>query len=546
MCKIQIAYVAIDQENRYNMISVIPEHEMAGDREEGAKNLLSVRAVPERARVGLICRTCQRIRHKGEFNMNQDQEMHEDLERGLKNRHIQLIGLGGAIGVGLFLGSATAIELAGPSVLLTYIIGGIAIYFIMRALGELSVAYPVSGAFSAHAARFLGPKWGYLTGWTYWYMWMVTCMAELTAVGIYMNFWYPELPQWVSALAALVIMTVVNFIAVSAYGEFEFWFALIKICTIIFMIISGAGMIFFGLGNDGIATGIANLWSNGGFFPNGIDGTLMALVMVMYSYLGIEIIGVTAGEAHDPKKTIKKAIDEVFWRILIFYVMSLAVIMSIYPWNEIGHMGSPFVITFEKLGIRGAADIINLVVISAVLSSCNSGIFSSGRMLYNLSLQGNAPQCFQTLNRHRLPWVGILFSAFILLLAVGLNYVMPKEVFVYVTSIGSFGALWTWFVILRTQQKFRASLSTEEKAQLTYKMPGAPYTGYLTMAFLACVVVASAFREDTRVALFVTPVWFIILLLGYTVVGKNKNKGGSKVVDVVPATDNTKDSAQHA
>ena len=423
---------------------------------------------------------------------DKEQEMHENLERGLKNRHIQLIGLGGAIGVGLFLGSATAIELAGPSVLLTYVIGGIAIYFIMRALGELSVAYPVSGAFSAHAARFLGPKWGYLTGWTYWYMWMVTCMAELTAVGIYMNFWYQDLPQWLSALVALVIMTVVNFIAVSAYGEFEFWFALVKICTIIFM----------------------------------------------YSYLGIEIIGVTAGEAHDPKSTIKKAIDEVFWRILIFYVLSLGVIMSIYPWNEIGHMGSPFVVTFEKLGIAGAADIINIVVITAVLSSCNSGIFSSGRMLYNLSLQGNAPACFQTLNRHRLPWVGILFSAAILLVAVGLNYVMPAELFVYVTSVGSFGALWTWFVILRTQQKFRASLSEEEKAKLTYKMPWAPYSGYITMAFLACVVVASAFREDTRVALYVTPVWFILLFIGYRFVDRGNRAGGAKVVDAVKATAN--------
>lgn len=469
---------------------------------------------------------------------DKEQEMHENLERGLKNRHIQLIGLGGAIGVGLFLGSATAIELAGPSVLLTYVIGGIAIYFIMRALGELSVAYPVSGAFSAHAARFLGPKWGYLTGWTYWYMWMVTCMAELTAVGIYMNFWYPDLPQWLSALVALVIMTVVNFIAVSAYGEFEFWFALVKICTIIFMIISGIGMIVFGIGNGGIATGIANLWQNGGFFPNGFSGTLMALVMVMYSYLGIEIIGVTAGEAHDPKSTIKKAIDEVFWRILIFYVLSLGVIMSIYPWNEIGHMGSPFVVTFEKLGIAGAADIINIVVITAVLSSCNSGIFSSGRMLYNLSLQGNAPACFQTLNRHRLPWVGILFSAAILLLAVGLNYVMPAELFVYVTSVGSFGALWTWFVILRTQQKFRASLSEEEKAKLTYKMPWAPYSGYVTMAFLACVVVASAFREDTRVALYVTPVWFILLFIGYRFVDRGNRAGGAKVVDAVKATAN--------
>ncbi len=477
--------------------------------------------------------------------MNQnDKELHEDLERGLKARHIQLIGLGGAIGVGLFLGSATAIELAGPSVLLTYIIGGIAIYFMMRALGELSIAYPVSGAFSAHAARFLGPKWGYLTGWTYWYMWMVTCMAELTAVGIYMNFWFPELPQWASALVALLVMTAINFIAVAAYGECEFWFALIKIVTIIFMIVAGAGMIFFGIGNDGVATGISNLWAHGGFFPNGFEGTLMALVMVMYSYLGIEIIGVTAGEAKNPEKTIKQSINEVFWRILIFYVLSLAVIMSIYPWNEIGHMGSPFVTTFEKLGIRGAADIINLVVITAVLSSCNSGIFSSGRMLYNLSLQGNAPQCFQTLNRHRLPWVGIVFSAFILLIAVGLNYIMPAQVFVYITSVGSFGALWTWFVILRTQQKFRASLTKEEVAKLKFKMPGAPYTGWLTIAFLLCVVVASAFREDTRVALYVTPVWFLILLVGYRFIEKKKNRDGRKVVDVVAATENRPEAAE--
>lgn len=454
----------------------------------------------------------------------QNQEMHENLERGLKNRHIQLIGLGGAIGVGLFLGSATAIELAGPSVLLTYIIGGIAIYFIMRALGELSVAYPVSGAFSAHAARFLGPKWGYLTGWTYWYMWMVTCMAELTAVGIYMNFWFPDLPRWIPALAALAIMTAVNFIAVSAYGEFEFWFALVKILTIIFMIVTGGAMILFGLDNDWEPVGLANLWSQGGFFPNGISGTLLALVMVMYSYLGIEIIGVTAGEAHDPKSTIKKAIDEVFWRILIFYVLSLGVIMAIYPWNEIGHMGSPFVLTFQKLGISSAADIINIVVITAVLSSCNSGLFSSGRMLYNLSLQGNAPKCFQTLNRHRLPWVGIAFSSGILLIAVALNYVIPSQLFVYVTSVGSFAALWTWFVILRTQQKFRASLSEEEKKLLTYKMPFAPWSGYLTILFLAAVVVASGFRDDTRVALYVTPIWFAILLIGYHFIEKHKGK----------------------
>lgn len=462
-----------------------------------------------------------------------DETMQEHLKRGLKERHIQLIGLGGAIGVGLFLGSATAIELAGPSVLLTYMIGGIAIYFIMRALGELSVAYPVSGAFSAHASRFLGPIWGYLTGWTYWYMWMVTCMAELTAVGIYMNFWYPDLPQWMSALAALIFMTVINFIAVSAYGEFEFWFALIKILTIVFMIISGIGMIVFGLGNGGIAMGITNLWANGGFFPHGIEGTFMALVMVMYAYLGIEIIGVTAGEAHDPQHTIKAAIDKVFWRILIFYVGSLFVIMAIYPWNQIGHMGSPFVITFERLGIRGAADLINIVVITAVLSSCNSGIFSTGRMLYNLSLQGKAPRCFRTLNHRQLPTVGILFSAGILLFAVVLNYIMPSEIFVYITSVGSFGAIWTWLVILLCQMKFRASLTPEEQSRLSYKMPFAPVSNWITIIFLACVVVASAFRPDTRIALYVTPVWFAFLLIAYYFMNLKKKGNVSEETETV-------------
>ncbi len=441
--------------------------------------------------------------------------MQENLHRGLKERHIQLIGLGGAIGVGLFLGSATAIELAGPGVLLTYLLGGIAIYFIMRALGEVSIAYPVSGAFSAHAHHFLGPIWGYLTGWTYWYMWIVTCMAELTAVGIYLNFWYPDLPQWIAALAALLIMTAVNFIAVSAYGEFEFWFALIKILTIVFMIITGGAMVFFGFGNGGIATGISNLWINGGFFPHGFSGVVMALVMVMYSYLGIEIIGVTAGEAENPKHSLKSAIDKVFWRILIFYILSLGVIMSIYPWNQIGHMGSPFVVTFERLGIGRAADIINVVVITAVLSSCNSGIFSTGRMLYNLSLQRKAPKVFSHLNKHQLPTVGILFSAAILLFAVVLNYIMPSQVFVYVTSVGSFGAIWVWFVILRSQMKFRASLTKEEVKALPYKMPFAPASGWLTIAFLLCVVVASAFRPDTRIALYVTPVWFAVLLTAY-------------------------------
>ena len=260
------------------------------------------------------------------------QIVHEDLNRGLQERHIQLIALGGAIGVGLFLGSASAIEKAGPGVVLAYIIAGIAIFLVMRAMGEITIEYPVSGSFSAHAYQFLNPLAGYVSGWNYWYVWVVTCMAEITAVGVYVHLWLPDLPQWISCLCALALMTCANLISVKAYGEFEFWFALIKIVTIIFLIITGAGMIFFGLGNDGVAVGISNLTAHGGFLPHGFGGVFDTMLMVLFAYVGIEVIGVTAGEAANPEKTLSAAIDKVLYRILLFYVLALLVIMSIYPW----------------------------------------------------------------------------------------------------------------------------------------------------------------------------------------------------------------------
>lgn len=445
----------------------------------------------------------------------------ENLDRGLKERHVQLIGLGGAIGVGLFLGSATAMEAAGPAVLLAYTIAGIIIYFVMRAMGEVLVEYPVSGAFSAHAAIFQGPLMGYLTGWSYWFMWIGTGMAEITAIGIYMNYWYPDLPQWLTALCAVIFMTAINFIAVSLYGEFEFWFALIKIVTIILMIIGCFGIIIFGIGNGGIPTGIDNLWINGGFMPNGIHGVLLALVMVMYSYLGIEIVGVTAGEAHNPEKTLASAIDKVFWRILIFYVLALGVVMCVYPWNEIGSLGSPFVLVFNKLGIGFAADFINFVVITSALSSCNSGLFSTGRMLYNLALQRKAPSFLAKVGKSRVPKAGILVSAFVLLFGVFLNYVAPGQVFVYITSVASFGAMWTWIVILISQIRYRKTLSKEEVKKLHYKMPYSPYSNYISLLFIAGVIIASALDPSTQIALFIFPAWLILLIIIYYLTGMN-------------------------
>lgn len=447
----------------------------------------------------------------------------QQLQRGLEQRHITLMSLGAAIGVGLFLGSATAIQLAGPAILISYIIGGMAIFIIMRALGEMAVHNPVSGSFSRYAKDYLGPLAGYITGWNYWFLWVVTCMAEITAVGVYMKMWYPDTAPWIWALAALLIMTLVNLIAVKAYGEFEFWFALIKIIAILAMIFVGLGVILFGLGNDGIAVGISNLWSNGGFAPNGITGIFMSLQMVMFAYLGVEMIGVTAGEAKNPKTVIPRAINTVFWRILLFYVGALFVIMSIYPWNEIGANGSPFVLMFEKIGIGPAAGIINFVVLTAALSSCNSGIFSTGRMLFNLAQQKQAPTSFAKISKTGVPSKAIIFSAILLLFGVVLNYLVPEKVFIWVTSISTFGAVWTWGIILLSQLKFRKTLTKGEVSRLSYKALFYPVGSYLALAFLVLVLGLMAYFPDTRIALIVGPIWIIGLVFVYYKKGFHKS-----------------------
>lgn len=453
----------------------------------------------------------------------------QELHRGLEERHITLMSLGAAIGVGLFLGSASAIEMAGPAILFAYALGGAVMFMIMRALGEMAIHQPVAGSFSRYARNYIGPLAGYLTGWNYWFLWIVTCMAEITAVGIYMKMWYPDVPTWIWALASLVIMASINLLAIKAYGEFEFWFALIKIVAIVLMIVTGLGMIIFGFGNGGVATGISNLWENGGFAPNGVKGILMSMQMVMFAFLGIEMIGVTAGEVKNPEKSIAKAVNTVFWRILLFYVGALFVIMSIYPWDQIGTQGSPFVLTFEKIGIGQAAGIINFVVLTAALSSCNSGIFSTGRMLFNLAEQKQAPAKLHSVGKTGVPSTAILVSAAALLIGVVLNYLVPEKVFVWVTSISTFGAIWTWSVILVSQLKFRKGLSDEEKAELKFKMPLYPFGSYIALAILIFVVGIMAYFPDTRIALIVGPVWLILLTGIYYAKGFHKRPENAKI-----------------
>ncbi|HVO48601.1 MAG TPA: amino acid permease [Steroidobacteraceae bacterium] len=438
-----------------------------------------------------------------------------ELTRSLQSRHIQLIAIGGTIGVGLFLGSAGAIHRAGPGLLLSYLIGGTAIFFIMRALGELLTYRPVAGSFATYAEEFVGPWAGFVTGWSYWFMWIVTAMAELTAIGIYVHFWLPHVPQWLPGLIALVLLYGTNLLAVRVYGELEFWFALLKVITIVLLIVVGLVVIVFKVGALGPSASFANLWSHGGFMPFGPLGVLLTLQIVMFAYSGVELIGVTAGEARNPGVVLPRATNSIIFRILLFYIGALVVIMSLVPWNELSPEMSPFVMMFDKVGIPGAANIINLVVITAAASSCNGGLFSTGRMLYSLALRGHAPSSFGKLNSHHVPATGIHASAAVMLIGIVLNYIVPKEVFTWVTSVALIGTLWTWIIIMVSHARYRDAVAQGRAPAVAYRMPGAPAANWLVVAFLLIVVAMLSLDTDTRVALYVAPVWFGLLGIGY-------------------------------
>ncbi|MED4312024.1 amino acid permease [Heyndrickxia coagulans] len=447
----------------------------------------------------------------------------QELSRGLKNRHIQLIAIGGAIGTGLFLGSGKSIHFAGPSIMLVYFVIGLALFFMMRALGELLMYKPITGSFTHFAETFIGPWAGFITGWTYWFCWIVTGIAEITAVGMYVQFWVPELPQWIPALICVAVLFLINIATVKAFGEMEFWFAIIKVVTIIALIIIGILLVFAGFQSHGAHASFTNLWQHGGFFPNGSKGFLLAFEMAVFSFVGIELVGVTAGEAEDPSKTLPKAINQIPLRILLFYVGALFVIMSIYPWNRLNPDASPFVRVFADIGLPAAAGIINFVVLTSAASSCNSGIFSTSRMLYSLAEDGKAPKMFKKLNKRNVPAPALLGSTIMLLIGVVLNYFMKStQVFTLVTSISSICFVWVWGVIMVAHLRFRKNMP-EEAAKISFKLPFAPVINWVVLLFFVFVLVVLGIAKDTRVALFVTPVWFILLVIAYGLTRKKKS-----------------------
>ncbi len=436
----------------------------------------------------------------------------EKMQRGLKNRHLQMIALGGAIGTGLFYGSVSTISLAGPAVMLSYLLGGLVVFLIMRMLGEMAVDEPVSGSFSYYAGKYWGRFPGFLAGWNYWFNYVIVSMAELTVVGIYMNYWFPDLPQWISALVCLVIITVINLVTVSAYGETEFWLAFIKIAAIIMMIVLGLWIL---LSNpEPFPDNFSNLWANGGFFPNGAWGMLLSIVPVMFSFGGIELIGITAGEAENPNKSIPRAINQVIWRILIFYVGTMAVLMALWPWNQVGTEASPFVQIFSYVGIPAAANILNLVVLFAAVSVYNSAIYSNSRMLYGLATNGEAPKGLAKLSKRGVPVRGIFLSSGITLIVVAANYFFPEKVFMYFLSVATAASLISWFMIAVTHIFFKKRCKAEGK-DTKFKSILYPFTNIICILFLFGILALMFTIPDMQLAAAVVPVWVVVLWIGY-------------------------------
>ncbi|AVZ86261.1 MULTISPECIES: amino acid permease [unclassified Acinetobacter] len=443
--------------------------------------------------------------------MNNDSSQ---LQRGLKNRHIQLIAMGGAIGTGLFLGSAQVIQSAGPSIILGYAIGGLIAFLIMRQLGEMIVEEPVAGSFSHFAYQYWGKFPGFLSGWNYWVLYILVAMSELTAVAKYINYWWPHIAAWQSVLFFFVIITAINLTNVKLYGESEFWLAIIKVTAVVAMILFGLFLLFTADANS--TASFSNLWSHGGFFPNGFDGLFYMLAFIMFAFGGIELIGMAAAEANDPKKTIPKAINQVVVRILVFYVGSLAILLSLVPWNQLDLGGldkSPFVMIFSQMGISWAAHLLNFIILTAALSVYNSGMFANSRMLFGLAQQGNAPKVFAKVNKQGVPIPAVLLSALLIFGCVLLNYFVPEDALGHLMYVVVGALVLNWAMISLTHLKFKAMVK-EKNLKTSFPALWSPISNYLVLVFIA-VVLYIMWQQGFKESVLMIPIWIVLMFVLY-------------------------------
>lgn len=449
----------------------------------------------------------------------------EYLQRNLTNRHIQLISIGGAIGTGLFMGSGKTISLAGPSIIIVYMIIGFILFFVMRAMGELLLSNLEYKSFSDFVADLISPLAGFFTGWTYWFCWVVTGIADIVAISAYIQFWLPLLPQWIASLFCVLLLLSLNLVTVKMFGETEFWFAMIKIGAIISLIAGGLIMIAMEFKSpSGTIASFSNLWGNSGFFPKGINGFFAGFQIAIFSFVGIELVGTAAAETKDPEKVLPRAINAIPARIIMFYVFALVVIMSVTPWNSILTDKSPFVELFVLFGLPASASLINFVVLSSAISSANGGVFSTSRMLFGLAQKGNAPKSFGNLSKQAVPANGLLFSCICLLCGSVLVFLIPDVmmVFTLVTTISAILFMFVWSIILCSYLIYRKKRPLLHQKSI-YKMPAGKIMCWICMVFFIFVIVLLTLREDTRKALIATPLWFIGLGISYVLLNNKKS-----------------------
>jgi L-asparagine permease len=440
----------------------------------------------------------------------------EGYQPALTNRQVQMIAIGGAIGVGLFFGTGEKIAAAGPGLVLSFAVAGVVAFLVIRAMGELVLYRPTAGSFVEYAREFIGAWAGYACGWMYWLNWAATGVAEITAVGKYVQYWAPGVPQWLSALGALGVLLAVNLVTVRLFGELEFWFATLKVIAIVSFLVVGLTLVLSVAGVGDTHATVSNLTSHGGFFPKGFPIVLMSLQAVVFAYAGTEMVGVAAGETKDVRNVIPKAVNGVIWRIAVFYCGSVLLLVMVLPWTDYTANQSPFVTVFAKLGVPGAASIMNAVILTAALSATNSGLYSTGRILRSLAARGEAPKITGRMNKHHVPYGGIMLTCSFYLLGVILNVFVPQRAFDIATALASLGVLATWVTILVCQLRLRAAAERGEVRRPKFQLPGSPVTNMVALALLAVVLVLMPFaNSEQAIAFGCLPVLIAALWYGW-------------------------------
>ncbi|AIE60242.1 amino acid permease [Bacillus methanolicus] len=439
----------------------------------------------------------------------------QELKKGLLPRHVQLIALGGMIGTGIFKGSSDTLNIAGPSVIFAYLLGGLLLFIVMASLAEMAIVYPELNVQNLIYKAF-GFRVSFIVGWLYWINWIIVTIVEILAAGSFLKFWFSDAPLWLLSFLCAVVIVGINLFQVKYYGELEFWFAGIKILALIAFIILGF-FILLGILPSSIQDPLSNYTTNGGFFPHGIGGILSAFLVVMFSYGGAELIGVAVKETKDAKQVLPKVIKGVVWRVILFYILPILIICGLMPWNKVSGEDSPFVQVFSITGLPGAAHIMNFVLLTAVLSAANSGMYATSRTLYSMAQSGEAPKRLLKITKQGVPINGIIITGTFLLIGVFLAYMTPDQVISYLMSIPGFTVMLIWTSICFAQLKLRS----QYKEKPFFQIKWFPYTTIFAIVSLLIIFISFIFNKENIIG---TTVCFFILLIVTTLSFITRNR----------------------